>query len=243
MIRHLVRIDETIATILADERFIPVAEEEIRRQRRLIERYIEVDPDFLTATDPRSARDDAPPIVRRMCEAGAAADVGPMAAVAGAVAEFALRAMAHAGATHAVVDNGGDLALLISQPLTVGIFTGDAKVRDIGFRLQPRPGIFGIFGICTSSGSVGHSLSFGRADAAVVVAENVCRADAAATALGNAIQMSDEEHIQDAMQRFMIPGIDGLLIVIDDMLGTCGDLPEIINIRMNMEIISGISIV
>ncbi|MCD4727427.1 MAG: UPF0280 family protein, partial [Pirellulales bacterium] len=198
MKRHGIRIGETIATVLADEQFIPPAESEIRRQRWLIEEYIETDPDFLTATDPHPAREDAPAIVRRMSEAGAKAGVGPMAAVAGAVAEFALRAMRDAGATHAVVDNGGDVAMLISRPLTVGIFTGPAKIRDIGFRLPPRPGIFGV---CTSSGTVGHSLSFGRADAAVVVAENVCLADAVATALGNSIQTPDADHVRESMQR------------------------------------------
>ena len=236
MIRHRLQIDETIATVLAEEQFIPVAETEIRRQRRLLENYIETDADFLTATDPHPARADAPEIVRRMCEAGKAVGVGPMAAVAGAIAEFALRAMALDGATHAAVDNGGDLALLISRPLTVGIFTGDAKIRDIGFRLQPRPGMFGV---CASSGTVGHSLSFGRSDAAVVVAENVCLADAAATALGNAVQKPDEKHIQNAMRRLMIPGVDGLLVVIGDTLGAIGNLPEIARVRVDLENVSG----
>ena len=235
MKRHVVRIEETIATVLADEQFIPPAESEIRRQRRLIEEYIETDPDFPTATGPHPVREDAPAIVRRMSEAGAKAGVGPMAAVAGAVAEYALRAMRAAGATHAVVDNGGDVAMLISRPLTVGIFTGPAKIRDIGFRLRPRTGIFGV---CTSSGTVGHSLSFGRADAAVVVAENVCLADAVATALGNSIQTPDAGHVRESMQRLLIEGVDGLLVVIDDMLGTCGDLPEIVNVRVDVDKIS-----
>ncbi|NLF09604.1 MAG: UPF0280 family protein [Pirellulaceae bacterium] len=239
MIRHNVHIGETIATILTDERFIPVAEAEIRRQRRLIEDYIEADPEFLATTNPHQPRAGAPEIVRRMCGAAAAADVGPMAAVAGAIAEFALKAMARAGATHAVVDNGGDLALLLSHSLTVGIFAGDAKIRDIGFRFPPRPGIFGV---CASSGTVGHSLSFGRAEAAVAVAENVCLADAVATALGNAIQTPDEEHIKEAMQRLLIPGVEGLLVVIDDMLGACGDLPDIVNVRLAVEKISGVSV-
>ncbi len=235
MKRHVVRIEETIATVLADEQFIPPAESEIRRQRRLIEEYIEADPDFLTATDPYPVREDAPAIVRRMSEAGAKAGVGPMAAVAGAVAEFTLMAMRDAGATHAVVDNGGDVAMLISRPLTVGIFTGPAKIRDIGFQLPPRPGIFGV---CTSSGSVGHSLSYGRADAAVVVAENVCLADAVATALGNSIQTPDADHVRESMQRLLIEGVDGLLVVMDDMLATCGDLPEIVNVHVDVDKIS-----
>ena len=235
MIRRLVRIGETIATVMADEPFVALAEVEIRRQRRALEDYISSDPDFLTAIEPRPARADAPPIVRRMAAAASRTGVGPMAAVAGAVAEFAVKAMADAGADHAVVDNGGDLALLLSHPLTVGIFAGQSQIRDIGFRLQP---LQGIFGVCTSSGTVGHSLSFGRADAAVVVADDVCLADAAATALANSIQNENDEHIRSAMQRSLIEGIDGAMAIIGDAMGTVGNLPEIVNVRMDMEKIS-----
>ena len=167
-----------------------------------------------------------------MAEAGHCAGVGPMAAVAGAVAEFAVRAMADAGATHAVVDNGGDVAMILSRPLTVGIFTGPARIRDIGLKFQPRRGIFGV---CTSSGTVGHSLSFGRADAAVVVAD-VCLADAVATALGNSIQRADAHHVRACIRTHCrIEGVDGLLTVVGDLLAAYGNLPEIVRVKMDVE--------
>jgi ApbE superfamily uncharacterized protein (UPF0280 family) len=154
-----------------------------------------------------------------------------MAAVAGALAESALRAMAEAGATHALVDNGGDIALLLERPVTVGIFTGPSPVRDIAFRVEPRPGIFGI---CASSGTVGHSLSFGRADAAVVLSADVGLADAVATALGNAVTDEDETRLRETLAALGgIEGVEGLLAVVGKTLAVWGDLPPIVRTRVD----------
>lgn len=231
MSRKVIRLKETIATVVAEDKFIPVAEAEMARQRELLEGYIRRDPGFRTSLEPRDVFPDAPLLVRRMAEAAAKAGVGPMAAVAGALAEAALRAMAEAGAKHALVDNGGDIALLLEQPVTVGIFTGPSSIRDIALRVDPRPEIFGI---CTSSGTVGHSLSFGRADAATVVSADVCLADAAATALGNAVADEDEEHLEKALETLGgIEGVEGLLAVIGETLAVWGDLPPLVRTRVD----------
>lgn len=226
MARAVIRLKETIATVVAEDAFLPVAEADIVRQRKQLETYIRRDPEFERALAPRDLLPGAPPIARRMSEAAARAGVGPMAAVAGAFAESALRAMAEAGAKHAFVDNGGDVALLLERPVTVGIFTGPAKVRDIALRVDPRPGIFGI---CTSSGTVGHSLSFGRADAATVISADVCLADAAATALGNAVRNEDEARLEEILAGLgEIEGVEGLLVVIGETLAVWGGLPPLI---------------
>lgn len=235
MIRHVIRIKETIATVVAEEQYVPVAEAEIRRQRRLLEDYLAVDSAMLSALESYHVSVEAPAIVRRMAAAGARAGVGPMAAVAGALAEYALRAMQDAGATHALVDNGGDIAMLLSKPATVGIFTGPAKIKNIGLKFPPQRRILGV---CTSSGTVGHSLSFGQADAAVVVARDVCLADALATAMGNAIQQAEPRQIRKAMRRFLLPDVEGLLVVIDDLLCLCGNLPEIVPVHSDLSKIS-----
>jgi ApbE superfamily uncharacterized protein (UPF0280 family) len=236
MIRQLIEIKETIATVLAEERYIAVAEAEIRKQRQLLEDYISTNQAFGMTLEPYAVPADAPEIVRRMSEAGCKAGVGPMAAVAGALAEFALRAMVNAGATHAAVDNGGDVAMILDRPLNVGIFTGPSAIRNISFRCLPQSGIFGI---CTSSGTVGHSLSFGRADAAVVVAKDVCLADAVATALGNSIRQANPHHVRACIRRHRIPGVDGLLIVVGDLLAAYGQLPEIVPMKVDICKISG----
>ncbi len=226
MDRTVLRHKDTIAAIIAEKKYFPIAEAALKDQRRILDAYIETDPEFRTALGPYPVPADAPRIVRRMSEAASRAGVGPMAAVAGAVAETALQAMAEAGAVHALVDNGGDIALLLDRPVTVGIFTGPSAVRNIGFRIEPRPGIFGI---CTSSGTVGHSLSFGKADAATAISADVALADAVATALGNSIKDENEEGLRDTLAALgRIEGVEGLLAVIGKSMAVWGDLPELV---------------
>ncbi|MBN1938712.1 MAG: UPF0280 family protein [Candidatus Aminicenantes bacterium] len=230
MDRIVIRHKDTVAAVVAEKKYFTAAETAIQDQRRLLEEYIEKDPAFRTALHPHPVPDDAPRIVRRMAEAASRAGVGPMAAVAGATAEAALRAMAEAGATHALVDNGGDIALLLDRPVIVGIFTGPSSIREIGFRVEPRPGIFGI---CTSSGTVGHSLSFGKADSATVISADVALADAVATALGNALNMETEARLQAALAEYgKLPGVEGLLAVIGKLMAVWGDLPPLVRTKV-----------
>ena len=95
----------------------------------------------------------------------------------------------------------------------------------IGLRIDsgPKP-----LAVCTSSGTVGHSLSLGRADAVSVVSESCTLADAAATAIGN--QVRSKKDIQNAVEFGQkIEGVLGILIILGDKLGMWGDL-EIISL-------------
>jgi hypothetical protein len=177
----------------------------------------------------------APGIARRMAAAAALAGVGPMAAVAGAIAQVTVEALVAAGARHVIMDNGGDIVLRIDRPVTIGIFTGPAKIRDIALRFEPRPGIFAV---CTSSGTVGHSLSFGCADAATVIADSGCLADAAATALGNRVREKTEAAISAAIQASLLPEVEGALVVAGERLGMGGILPQIVRAAVDSRIIS-----
>jgi len=76
-------------------------------------------------------------------------------------------------------------------------------------------------GVCTSSGKIGHSLSFGRADAVVVLSRDAALADAAATAVGNAVKTGDEIEKGIHLAR-RIPGVLGVVIVVDDRIGAWG---------------------
>ena len=223
--RRTLRIRETIATVTADAEYIPAAAAEIVRRRHDIEEYIRSDPGFLTALQPYPVARDAPDVVRRMARATAGVGVGPMAAVAGAIAECAVRAMTAAGADHAIVDNGGDIAMRISRPVTVGIFAGSSPIRDAALRFEPGEDLVSI---CTSSGTVGHSLSFGRADAAVAIAHDAALADAAATALGNGVQARDPSAIEAVMAPLHAAGVTGLLVIIGDLLIASGEVPPIV---------------
>ena len=78
-------------------------------------------------------------------------------------------------------------------------------------------------GICTSSATVGHSLSLGAADAAVILANSAALADAVATRVGNRIQQKGD--IPAALELAQsIPGVTGALVVLGGDLGAWGDL-------------------
>lgn len=189
--------------------------------RREIEAYIARRPEFLSAMTPLPDDPEAPEPVRRMLAAGAAAGVGPMAAVAGTTAEFVGRALLTAGAAEVLVENGGDLFIVSRRPRTAAVFAGESPwSMRLGLRLAPEKTPVGL---STSSGTVGPSISFGRADAAVATAADAALADAAATAVGNLVKTP--ESVQKALHfAEKIEGLSGVLLVVGDRLGVWGDL-------------------
>ncbi len=220
-------VGQTAVTILCDEPFLPIARESIFRSRYVIERFIRDDPLFGVTLEPYEAVRNAHPLIVRMCEAASSADVGPMAAVAGAIAEQAVMDMRDAGAEQAVVDNGGDIAFLLRDDVTVALYTGEGA-QGLGFRITPREGIFGM---CTSSGTIGPSISFGMADAATVMAENVALADACATRLGNLVTDDSDVTLSSAVSRVVsVPGIDGALVAASGRIAMAGRMPELIRV-------------
>jgi hypothetical protein len=235
LIQKRLRLKETFATVTAEERFLELAEQTIAAARADIESYIAAQPRFLSSLQPLPVDMAAPAVARRMAAAAALAGVGPMAAVAGAIAQVMVEALVAAGARHVIVDNGGDVVLRIDRPVVVGIFTGPAAIRDIALRCEPRPGIFSV---CTSSGTVGHSLSFGCADAATVVAANGFLADAAATALGNRVRERSGDAIRAAIRESLQPEVEGLLVVAGKHMGMGGTLPPIVRAPLDAASIS-----
>jgi len=228
-------LQETFATVIAEEHFMELAEQTILATRGAIEAYIARQPGFRTALEPLTVEAAAPTVIHLMAAAAARARVGPMAAVAGAIAQNTVETLVAAGASYVVMDNGGDIVLFIDRPVTIGVFTGPAAIRDIALRFLPRPDIFSV---CTSSGTIGHSLSFGRADAATVIAGNGYLADAQATALGNRVKKGTPKDIEAAIRQSLITGVEGLLVVAKDRLGLGGELPEIIRVPIHTQIIS-----
>lgn len=234
-VRRRLQIGETFATLITAEKFVELAERAIVETRTAIRVYLDSHPGFATSLEPFPVEPGAPDVIQRMASAADRVRVGPMAAVAGAVAQLTVERLLDAGAEHVIMENGGDIVMRIDRPAVVGIFVGNAPVRDMGLRVEPRPGIVSI---CTSSGRVGHSLSFGRADAAVVVASDGFLADAAATALGNRIQTGEKEEIEAAVNDFLLEGIEGILVVAGERIGMGGELPEIIRIPVDPDLIS-----
>ncbi len=186
-----------------------------------LEAYIRRRPDFAAARAPLAAGAGAPLIARRMAAAAADWGVGPMAAVAGALAEAVGERLGAADGA-LLVENGGDCYLRHAAPLTARLWAGAGSpfADRVRFRLPAAPGGQGL---CTSSGTVGHSYSAGRADAVCVLAASAPAADAAATALANAV--AGPADVDAALQRARAAGgLDGVLIACGERLGLWGEI-------------------
>jgi ApbE superfamily uncharacterized protein (UPF0280 family) len=210
-----VAVKETDLWVLAARDFSAEVRAIVIQERQQLEAYIAGHPGFLTTLAPWPADRFAPLVVREMIEAAAAAGVGPMAAVAGALAARVGRQLAPLS-PEIIVENGGDI---FQHPATVALFAGQSPLSyRVGLNLDPS---LSPLGVCTSSASVGHSLSFGRADAACVLAESCALADAAATALGNRVQGPDT--IAPALEwAAALPDILGAVVIVGEKLGAWG---------------------
>jgi len=201
---------------------------EIVRQRHILEDYINRHPGFGCSFEPVELRDDAPVVAQRMAHATRLVGVGPMAAVAGAMAQCAAEAALEIGASEVIVDNGGDIYLRLAKPALIGLWTGAAELADrLGFSLQPHNTPISI---CSSSGQMGHSKSLGKCDLATVVAKDAALADAAATQAANLVTTVEDvdptlEHIAG------IKGVDGVMIVKNDRIGLAGKLPPLVKLQ------------
>ena len=190
-----VTVKETDLYIRASRDLQLETREVVIRERAALEDYIQRHPGFSVAMTPYPVKDNAPSIVREMAEAAEKVGVGPMAAVAGAIAERVGRALLEFS-PETIVENGGDIFLKSRKKRTVGIYAGKSPFSDrlaLEFKPSETP-----LGICTSSGTVGHSLSLGKADAVIVLAPCTALADAAATAIGNLIK--EEADIAQGLQ-------------------------------------------
>lgn len=232
MLRERFRLKETIVTITAREReHIDAAKKSIAKQRSYLEDFIRNDPFFMLTLEPYDLKaSDAPDIVKRMIESSTIIGVGPMACVAGVIAGFAVETMIDAGATYAVIDNGGDICILNDEPMIVGVYAGSSSIRDIAFEIPARREPLGI---CTSSGTVGPSISFGCADAATVISEDLALADAAATALGNAVQANGS--LKECFDAIDKPGVIGALVIRGEEMALWGELPSMLRAHVSEE--------
>lgn len=211
-------VAETDLQVFADHALSAEAEAAIRRVRRDIERYAVAHGGFVESLAPLHAAPGAPEAVRKMCEAGAAYGVGPMAAVAGVVAECVGRDLL-SESRQVIVENGGDIFFRTDEPPVFGLYAGERSPFTGRVKFTTRGVTEG--GVCTSSGTVGHSVSFGAADAVVAVARDTALADAAATAIGNAVRGAED--VQKAVEVERERGLlDGVLIALGAALGIWG---------------------
>ncbi len=188
--------------------------------RHQVENYIELHPEFLTSLVPMEDDPYAPPIVKDMIRSTKKAGVGPMASVAGAMAQWVGEALGDLS-EQVIVENGGDIFLTAKRPVTVSIFAGPS----------PLSGKFGLcipesqmpLGICSSSATVGHSLSRGITDVVCLLSKSTALADAAATALGNRIRKNNDlEHVAHWADE--IGGILGGVVIVKDTMASWGEI-------------------
>jgi uncharacterized protein len=220
LVSFRVAVKETDLLVLAGRDFTDEVREVVVKERQQLEGYIEAHPEFGKTLNPWPEDPFGPGVVREMIAAGQKTGVGPMAAVAGAIAERVGLALLPR-TPEVIVENGGDIFLKISQPATVALFAGKSPLsQKVGLTIDP---LLGPVGVCTSSGTVGHSLSFGRADAACVLAPSTALADACATALGN--RVPDAGAINAALEWVAeVPGILGAVVIVGDKLGAWGQV-------------------
>lgn len=213
-------VQETDLHIHARSDLEAAAREAVFEHRGYIEACIRRNPAFARTLTPWREVGPFSPVVAAMVDAGRRAGVGPMAAVAGALAEEVGRALLRYS-PEVIVENGGDIFLKLEHPVTIGIFAGRSPLSmKIGLALAAagRP-----VAVCTSSGTVGHSLSQGVADAVCVLSDSCALADAAATAIGNRVVSTAT--VQDAIAfGRKIEGVKGVVVIIGKAMGLWGEV-------------------
>ncbi len=227
--QQLVREDDLVITRVAakeTELFIKACvdlEEEaldsLLKYRRYIEDYINQYPLFETTLSSYFPNDDAPVIVKEMAEQASRVNVGPMASVAGAIAEYVGKDLAEFSG-ELIIENGGDVYMNSKRTRDVCIFAGESIFsKDIKIKIKSQ---YMPIGVCTSSGTVGHSMSFGSADAVAVLSKSAVFADAAATAIANMVETEEDvESILNFSKK--IHNLNGVIIIKNNTLGAWGD--------------------
>jgi ApbE superfamily uncharacterized protein (UPF0280 family) len=220
LVAFKVTVKETDLYIRARSDLKRQAHELVLKYRDILEEYIKGYPSFLTSLEPVTVADDAPQIVTEMAEAAQEAGVGPMAAVAGAIAEAVGSGLLDFS-PEVIVENGGDIYLKSLNKRLIGIYAGQSPLTgQLGLEIN---GGGTPLGICTSSGTVGHSLSFGQADAVIVLSSSTALADAAATAIGNRILKPQDIPGGIEFAR-SLRGLKGVIIIQGEEVGLWGEV-------------------
>jgi ApbE superfamily uncharacterized protein (UPF0280 family) len=222
LLKYRIIVGESDLWVLSQENLKNELESFLKFYRRQLKEYIDSHPGFLQALTPWREDHQAPEIIQSMIWASKLTGVGPMAAVAGTIASAIGRKIDPKTAPELIIENGGDIYLRSRKERVVSLFAGAESPFSgkLGILLPPHPeGI----GICTSSGKLGPSLSFGNADAVTIIASEPSLADAAATAGANHINDSyDLPKTISFLQK--IPGISGILIIKDQKIAVWGEV-------------------
>jgi hypothetical protein len=215
-----VKIAESDLFISSGTNLTDEALESLGRYRHSLETYIKNHPEFRSSLLPLPEDHLAPPIVRDMLLKSKICGVGPMASVAGAISEFVGNDLLNK-TENIIIENGGDIFLKSENDLTVSVYAGVSPLSyKVNFIVKPDKTPLGI---CTSSATVGPSLSFGKADAVCVISPSATLADAAASAIGNKVK--SKKDIKPALDfGIKIPGVTGIIIIVCNDMGAIGEV-------------------
>jgi len=215
-----ITVKETNLNIQAQTDLTDKAIKSVLTCRNSIETYIKLFPEFAKSLTPIHNPAPAPKIIIDMIKAGQLADVGPMATIAGAVAEYTGKSLL-ADTSEVLVENGGDVFIKSDSETIFNIYAGNSPfsmTSGILIKKRETP-----YGLCTSSGTLGHSKSFGKADAVTVLSDSCPLADAVATRLCNSVKNTTD--IKAAMDiGKAIPGVQGIVIIKGESIGLWGNL-------------------
>ena len=215
-----VAVKETDLWVSADQNLEKETRDLVLSLRHQLEHYISIHPNFLTTLNPYPEDPYAPPMVKEMIETTGDLGVGPMASVAGAIAQYVGHGLLK-WTDQVILENGGDIFLKANRPVTVSIFAGKSPLSGkIGVRIpqEKMP-----LGVCASSGTIGHSLSLGFTDIVCIISPSAILADGAATALGNRIRdKKDLEKIADWADE--LGGVSGGLAIVKDKVAAWGEV-------------------
>ena len=202
----------------------------IFKVRNDLKRHISLNPDFLISIEPLKYNTESlSPIVLKMYESSTKADVGPMACVAGTISEMSLEYLIDNGSKCSIVENGGDIAIINNQEVLCGIYSNNNILgNNIAFKIKSRKKPLGI---CTSSGKIGHSISFGSSDSVTVISKSPSIADGLATRIANEVIGDDSEskvsNATECAEKYR-EFYESVLIITDENVGTIGKLPKIV---------------
>jgi len=220
LVSFQIKEEESDLFIRANQELSFYARQMVSNFRKQIENYIYSYPLFKSTFLPYSQDKKAPKIIKSMIHTTALCGVGPMAAVAGAIAEFVGKELLNYS-SEVIIENGGDIFIKSNKVRKVSIFAGSSPFNQrIILKIEAKENYIGI---CTSSGMVGPSLSFGKADAVTVISDSVLLADAAATAVGNRVKTRKDVE-QGLVYAQKIPSVKGVVIIKEDKMGLWGDI-------------------
>ena len=216
--KFVVKVKETDILVFAEKNLKKEIEEEVKKQREILERYIKIHPEFYFSFSPVEVESNEE-IIKLMSLSSKLTKTGPMASVAGAIAEIIGRKFLPLS-EEIFIENGGDIFLNLKNEVKIGIYAGKSPFSmKIGIKIKKENPV----GIATSSGTVGHSFSYGDADAVTVISNSSAFSDGAATYFGNLIKGKiDKELIEREINDF--PFIEGMLIIREKELFVWGKI-------------------